>query len=209
MNQFVQSWLLQSFVIFLIVGSLAGMVVGVLLVLRPQSLQRVSQLLNRWISTRHLDQSLERSVSLDPWFYRYRRTSCTLTLLGAFYILYFFTVNMDRANTISAFAQHSSLPTALIAWLLDALVLSALLGALFAAFISVSLLLRPSMLREFEQGANQWLSLRRALKPMEIPRKDVDAYVFQHGRQAGILLVLGSLYTVVLLTIWLGNFRGI
>lgn len=209
MNQFIQSWLLQSFAIFLIIGSLAGMVVGALLVLRPQSLQRVSQRLNRWISTRHLDQSLERSVSVDPWFYRYRRTSCTLTLLGAVYIIYFFTVNMDRANAVTGLAQHFNLPVPLIAWLLDALVLSALLGALFAAFISVSLLLRPSMLRDFEQGANRWLSLRRGLKPVEIPRQGVDAYVLQYGRQAGILLVLGSLYTVVLLTIWFSNFHGV
>ncbi len=208
MNPFIQSWLLQSFAIFLIVGSFAGMVVGGLLVLRPQSLQWVSQRLNRWISTRHLDQSLERSVSLDPWFYRYRRTSCILTLLGALYILYFFTVNMDRANAVSGLATHFNTPPLFIAWLLDALVLSALLGALFAAFISLTLLLRPSMLREFEQEANQWLSLRRGLKPMEIPRQGVDAYVFQYSRQAGILLVLGSLYTLVLLTVWIGNFHG-
>ena len=39
MNPLIQSWLLQSFVLFLIVGSLAGMVVGALLLLRPQSLQ--------------------------------------------------------------------------------------------------------------------------------------------------------------------------
>lgn len=208
MNHFIQTWLWQSLAIFLIVGSLAGMVVGALLVLRPQSLQRVSQRLNRWISTRHLDQSLERSVSIDPWFYRYRRTSCTLTLLGACYILYFFTVTMDRASAVSGLAQHFNQPAALIAWLLDALVLSALLGALFAAFVSLSLLLRPSMLRDFEEGANRWLSLRRGLKPMEIPRQGVDAYVLQYGRQAGILLVLGSLYTVVLLTIWFSNFHG-
>ncbi len=205
MNQFIQSWLLQAFVIFLIVGSLAGMVVGALLVLRPQSLQRVNQLLDRWTSTRRLDQPLEGSVKFDPWFYRYRRICCTLTLLGALYIIYFFTVNMDRTNAISAFAQHSDLPASWIAWLLDAMVLSALLGALFAAFISLILLLRPSMLREFEQGANRWLSLRRALKPAEIPRKGVDAYAFQYGLQAGTLLVLGSLYVLVVLLSWVGH----
>jgi hypothetical protein len=96
----------------------------------------------------------------------------------------------------------------LIAGLLDALVLSALIGALFAAFVGLFLLLRPSMLREFEQGANRWISLRRALKPMEIPRAGVDEYVFLHGRRVGVLLVLGSLYTLVLLTLWLSRYHG-
>ena len=206
MNPLIQSWLMQSLVIFLMLGSLAGMAVGLLLVLRPQSLQRLGQTLNRWVSTRHLEQPLERSINLDPWFYRYRRSSGALTLLGAGYIIYFFTVSMDRTEAISGLAKHFKLPPALVSGLLDALVLSALLGALFAAFISLFLLLRPSLLREFEQGANHWVSLRRTLKPMEIPRAGVDEYVLQHARRSGILLVLGSLYILALLTFWFGRY---
>ena len=89
--------------------------------------------------------------------------------------------------------------------LLDALVLCVLLGALFALFVSLFLLRRPSLLKDFEQGANQWISLRRALRPLELPREGVDEYVFKFGPQAGILLVLGSLYTLALLTIWLSH----
>jgi hypothetical protein len=207
MNPLFQFWLLQSFVIFLIVGSLAGMVVGALLLLRPQSLQRVSQALNRWVSTRHLDQTLERTVNFDSWFYRYRRVSGTITLLGAIYIFYFFTISMDRAGIISGLAKHFKLPLAAVGGLLDALVLIALLGALFSALVSLFLLLRPSMLRDFEQGANRWVSMRRGLKPVEIPREGVDEYVLQRSRQAGTLLVLGSLYALVMLTIWLSHFN--
>jgi hypothetical protein len=202
MNPLFQSWLLQSAVIFLIAGSLAGIVVGALLLLRPQSLQRVGQFLNRWVSTRHLDQSLERTVNLDPWFYRHRRTSGALTLMGAVYILYFFTVKLDRANAIAGLSRHFNWPALAAGGVLDALVLSAMLGALFAIFVALFLLVRPSLLREFEQGANQWVSLRRALKPVEMPRKGVDEYIFRHSRPAGILLVLGGLYTLVLLTFW-------
>lgn len=202
MNPLFQSWLLQSVVIFLVIGSLAGIIVGVLLLLRPQSLQRVGQFLNRWISTRHLDQSLERIVDLDPWFYRHRRASGAFTLAGAVYILYFFTVKLDRANAIAGLSRHFNWPALAAGGVLDALVLSAMLGALFSAFVALFLLMRPSLLREFEQGANQWVSLRRALKPMEIPRKGVDEYIFRHSRQTGILFVLGGLYTLVLLTFW-------
>jgi hypothetical protein len=208
MNPIVESLLLRSAVLFLIVGSLAGLVVGAMLLWLPQRLRALSAVLNRWVTTRHLDQSLERSVSFDPWFYRFRRTSGTLTLLGSCYILYVFTAGMDRTSAIHAFSQNYKLPAALVAALLDGGVLIALLGALFAGAISLFLLLRPSSLREFEQGANRWVSLRRALKPAEIPRPGLDEYVFQHGRRAGILLVLGSLYTLVLLTMLLGRYPG-
>ncbi|ADE12830.1 hypothetical protein [Sideroxydans lithotrophicus] len=205
MNQFIQSWLLQCFVIFLIVGSLAGMVAGALLLLRPQSLQRTNSLLNRWVSTRHLDQSLERTVALDPFFYRHRRASGALMLLGALYILYFFAVRMDRPEMIGGLARSFKMPVQLVSGLLDALTLSALTGAMFAVAISLFLLLRPSLLRNFEQGANRWVSMRRALKPMEMQRSGMDEYVFKYSQQAGILLVFGSLYVLVILLFWFGH----
>lgn len=205
MNPLVEELLLRSFVIFLLLGSLAGMVAGVLLLWRPDRLRAISGFLNRWISTRHLDSSLERAISVDPWFYRYRRISATLILLASVYILYFFTISLDRTSAIAGIARRFALPSAAAGGLLDALVLSALLGALLAVFVSLFLLLRPSLLRDFEQAANQWISLRRALRPMEIPRQGVDEYVFQHGRRVGVLLIVGSLYVLVLLTTWIGR----
>ena len=205
MHPLIQTWLLQSAVIFLIVGSLAGLLVGALLVFRPQHLQRISALLNRWVSTRHLDKTLERSFELDPWFYRYRNLTGTLIMLGALFVLYYFAVQMDRASTITGLVKRFHYPQLLIEGLLDAVVLSALMGALSAVFVALFLLFRPSLLRSFELGANQWLSLRKALKPMEIPRDNMDRYVLRNARQIGIFLLLGGLYTLVFLLIWLSR----
>ncbi len=205
MNPMIQSWLLQSFVVFLIIGSIAGLVVGVLLLLFPQSLRRFGQNLNRWISTRHLNQPLERSVDVDPWFYRYRRVSGALILSGACYVFYYFSVSMDKANTVSALTKNFKLHPQLAGGLLDALVVSALLGALLTVFVGLFLLLRPSLLRNFEQPANRWVSMRRALKPLETANHNLDDYVFRYERQAGVLLVLGSLYVLVLMLSWIGR----
>jgi hypothetical protein len=203
----VEALLLRSAVLFLMLGSLAGLVVGALLLWSPQRLRAVSSLLNRWISTRHLDLTLDRSVELDPWFYRHHRTSAWLILLASAYIIYSFTIGLNRANAVIGLSRYFHLPEGLVDGLLDAMVLSALLGALLAVFVSLFLLLRPSMLRDFEQGANRWISLRRGLKPFEIGRAGVDEYVFKYGRQAGILLVLGSLYTLSLLTFWFSHYH--
>lgn len=205
MDPVVESLLLRSAVIFLLVGSLAGIGVGALLLWNPFRLRALGELLNRWISTRHLDRALEQTVAIDPWFYRYRHVSGVLTLLGAAYIIYFFTAGLDKVATVAGLARHYNLSLTLVAGLLDAFVLSALAGALLAAFVSLFLLLRPSLLRDFEQGANQWVSVRRALKPMEASHAGLDEYVFRHGRKAGVMLILGSLYVLALLLTWLGH----
>lgn len=199
MNPLIQSWFFQSAIIFLIVGSVAGLLVGALLVFRPQLFNSLSLSLNRWISTRKLDKSLESSFSLDPWLYRYRHWTGAAILLGALFILFYFSVKMDRAATIAGLAKHFHYYPSIVEGLLDALVLSSLLGAFCAVFVALSMMFRPSLLRGFEDSTNQWLSLRRALKPMEIPRDHVDRYVRRYARQVGVFLLLGSLYTLMLL----------
>jgi hypothetical protein len=203
MPPIIQTWLLQSAVIFFILGSVAGLFIGALLVFRPQRFQIISAMVNRWISTRTLDKALESNFALDPWLYRYRRATGTLILIGAMFVLFYFTVRLERAETIAGLAKHFHYYPSLVAGLLDALVMSSLVGALSAVFVALCLMFRPSLLRGFEETANQWLSLRRAMKPMEMQRDNMDRYVQRYARQVGIFLLLGSLYTLLLLVYWL------
>lgn len=195
--------LLRSLLLFLMVGSVAGLFAGMALVLRPDWLLRVSKHANQWVSTRHLNKPLERSFKLDPWFYRNHHISGILTLAGAIYTFYFFMTMRDKPSVIAGLSRKFSIPPALSGSLLDALTLGCLLGAAFALVISLFLLFRPSLLRGFERGANQLFSLRRALKPLEIQRFGVDEYVLHNVRLAGMLLLFGSLYALVGLAIWM------
>jgi len=203
MPPIIQTWLFQSAVIFLAIGSVAGLFAGALLIFRPQYFQAISALLNRWISTRTFDKNLERSFSLDPWLYRYRHHTGAMILLGSLFILFYFIVQLDRGATIEGLAKHFHYYPSIVGGLLDALVLSSLLGALCAVFVALSLMFRPSLLRGFEESANQWLSLRKALKPLEIPRDNMERYVERHTRQIGTFLLVGSLYSLVLLAYWM------
>lgn len=205
MHPLALSWLLQSAVIFLVLGSVAGMAVGALLLFRRERLHNLSTLLDRWISTRRLDRALERRITLDPWFYRHRQVTGALILIGALYILYFFGVQLDRAEAAVGLARRFDYPQVYAEALLDAMALSALLGALGAVVASLFILFRPSMMRGFEETANQWLSLRKTLKPLEIPRDGLEVYVERHVRQVGIFLLMGGLYTLVILLVWLGR----
>lgn len=198
----IETILLRALLNFLIIGSFAGLIVGAILILRPQWLERASLFTNRWISTRQLDKKLENAINIDAWFYRYRRASGVLTLAGAIYILYFFSVQIDKVSALAGLAKRFQVPVAYIGVLFDPLVLIALLGATFALFVSLFVLFRPSLLHKLEHGANEWISLRRAMKPLEISHNSVDEFIFSHTQQMGVLLVLGGVYSLVLFTLW-------
>jgi hypothetical protein len=187
----------RAFLNFLMLGSVAGLIVGVILILRPHWLASAGMIVNRWIPSRHLDRALERVIVIDPVFYRYRRTSSLVTMAGAIYVLYFFSVGIDKASAVSGLAKNFQMPAAYIGALYDPMQMIAILGAMFAMFACLFVLFQPNQFQKFEQGANQWVSLRKSMKPLEILRNNVDEFTFLHTRQVGFLLVLGSIYTLV------------
>lgn len=198
--------LLHSLLLFLMLGSIAGLLAGAALILRPNWLLAASRYINRWIPTRKLNQSLETPINLDHWFYRFRVLSGAFILIGALYMLYFFVMGLDMPGILATLGKNSAVPASLMSALLDGLVLIGLIGAVCSLIVSLFLLFRPSMLRNLEHSFNQPASLRRALKPLETTRSDVDEYVFRHVHLAGVLLLLGSLYTLVGLAASLRHF---
>lgn len=203
----VNALMFRALLLFLALGSIAGLMVGAALILRPDKLLRLNKYANRWVSTRKLNQSLERPIAVDHLFYRYRHAGSVFVLAGAVFILYYFTVTFDKPDILANLSRNTTVSPLLIEWLLDALVLAGMIGAVFALIIGLFLLFRPSLLRKFETGANQSASLRRALKPFEVPRSGLDEYVFRNVQLAGVLLLFGSLYTLVGLTAWISHFN--
>jgi len=200
----VNTLLLHALLLFLVTGSIAGLIAGAVLVLRPAWLVRASTHANRWVATRQIDRMLEQAIKVDRWFYRHHRISGTLLLTGALFLIYFFIARFDKTAILAGLLRAYPVSPVLVDVLLDTMVLSILLGAAFTSIISLFLLSRPSMLKSFEQGANQWFSLRRALKPFEIARSGMDDYVFQNVQMTGVILLSGSIYVLSGLAVWLG-----
>jgi hypothetical protein len=198
----IEAVLLSAFVNFLVLGSVAGLILSALLIFQPQWLARTNPANNRWVSTRHIDKMLESPIDIDSWFYRYRRVTGFVTLAGAIYLLYFFGVQIDKGRAISGLAQGFQMTSADIGWLFNPMELIVLLGAVFALLVSLLMLFRPGRFRLFEHGANKWVSLRRTMKPLEILHNDVDEFTFRHTPLTGVMLLVGSIYTLVMLTFW-------
>lgn len=200
---FADAVLLRSLVMFLMVGSIAGLLAGMLMLWRPEWLARVSKQANKWVSTRQMGRSLEQSVIVEHWLYHYGQWSGAALFAGAIYIIYMFTAHIGRADLLLSLAKVNLVASVLVEPLLDGLVLIFLMGAMLALLVSFFMLFRPSMLRDLELGANQRVSLRQSIKPMEIQHGELDQLVFRNVQWAGVLLLCGSLYTLVVLAFWL------
>lgn len=180
----------------LALSSVTGLLIGGMLVFCPQLLRGASHIANRWISTRGLEKPLEKMILIDHWFYQYRQLNGAFTLVGSVVVIVFCTTRLDRALAVVNLRQINA---AISVEHIDAMVLLCLMGATFSGLVSMFLLFRPSLLRDFEYDANQWVSLRNAIKPLEIQRKSVDEYVFSHMRITGAVLMCCGLYTLLAL----------
>lgn len=185
-------FLWEALAIFLLIGALLGILLGLVLIVRPRLLERINPLANRWVTMRHITRWLDRSIGIERWFYQYHSAAGMAVVAGAVYIFVYFGFLFDKPYTLRHLGGMVS--PMLLDWLLDALVLSLLTGAAAALVVGLFLWLRPSLLRGMEAEANRWVSSRQITKPIDVPRGEVDRFVAYHARQSGWLLLLGSIY---------------
>lgn len=185
-------FLWEALAIFLLIGALLGILLGLVLIFRPRLLERVNRVANRWVTLRHITRWLDRSISIERWFYQYHSAAGLAVVAGAAYIFVYFGFLFDKPSTLLHLG--GTISPVLLDWLLDALVLSLLTGAAVALVAGLFLWLRPSMLRGMEAEANRWVSSRQVTRTIDVPHDRVDRFVAHHARQSGWLLLLGSIY---------------
>jgi len=187
----------RDLVIFLFFGASLGILLGLVLIFKPQLLGSTNRIANRWVSTRSLNRWLDRSIKIERWFYRHHRVTGMTIMLGALYILIYFGIQFDQAYA----PQHLSriFGGGMLEILMEAIVLGALIGGIFALLMGLLIWLRPSLLRGVEREANQWISLRRATKILDVSHNRVDTFVARHAARVGWVLLLASIYLCFIL----------
>jgi len=201
-NPLVADLLWRALAIFLLIGASTGLLLSLLLIFKPQLLQRVNGVANRWVSMRKISQLMDRSVRTERWFYRHHLLLGVFVVAGAGYMLLYFGWRLDRAAALRALGG-SMANQQWAGMLLHALVLFALIGAVMALLLGVVYLIRPSLLRGLETQSNQWVSSRQATKVMDVMHDQVDLFVAQHAQRVGWLLLAGSIYLFVVMFRWL------
>ncbi|MFY9260712.1 MAG: hypothetical protein WAO71_09415 [Gallionella sp.] len=182
---------------FLSIGAGMGIVLGLLLIVKPAYFECVNRIANRWISLRRLSLLFDRSVKIEHFFYRHHRVIGLGITFSAIYLFVYFGALFDKAQALYALADI--LPAPFLAMFLDTLVLSLLVGGAAVLVVGVFLWMRPSLLRGLEEEVNQWVSSRQATKFLDVSHDMVEVFVARHLRRVGWLLLLSSVYLLFLL----------
>ena len=194
---------LHFLIVFMAIGGIFGLLGGVVLIARPGWFISLGKLANRWISTRGFERQMEQNIDFDRWFYRYSKAGGLLILAGAGWIILYFTVYFDKAKVVSVLAQNNSAALLDMNRWTESFVLLALLGAVFAAIVSLFMLFRPSLLRNFEQNANRWISTRQVIRPLELRHDGMDHFAIRNNLIIGMVLTVVGLFLLGTMFYWL------
>ena len=183
--------LLQTFLIFLVVGCVLSLLVGLLMLFKPDVTLRLNQYFNRWFATDKLTSVLISRHNIDGVLHRHFRFVGALLLGGSVYcLLYALLFAIKTKDLTSLLFQSWSQPVTV--WLTAALIVILVSGNVFAVVVGAGLLFRPNLIANLEAWANKSYGsekLQNALVAMRVHRRPLE----RHIRLVGVLVVAGSL----------------
>src|SRR5258707_2013148 len=157
--------LVQVFIVLFFVVAVAGLGVGVGLIVSSQKTVQLFHRVNRWVSTRHVLKSVEVPRDTDRWSHRYQRWVAGAFVLGGLFAIFGLAAGVD-ANALSlVFAEKRFVPVAAIAF--DSAKWFLIVGSTFGVVIGGMLLFYPNAEGTLERFANHLVS-----PPRVTPRRD-------------------------------------
>ena len=193
--KFISVIVQQATLYTLAVGAVFALAAGLLLVFGSETAFRISERMNRWVSTRAAIRPLEEHYSISRPLYRMHRLVGTLICAGALYSLIVLGVGPGEAAMAKSLRGIGSAHFS--AWLSESLRTFLLLGNFGALLFGLVFIARPSALKALESWADRRISARRSTKPLEEMRMTTDRFVHAHPRTVGIAVILGSIYVLV------------
>ena len=200
-NPIFSAVLQESALLFLIIGSVFALLLGILFIFSPQQATELSQRYNRWLSLRKPLRPLEIPRNVDHLFYRQHRAIGLVLLISATYILYQFAFDYRPEQAKHALIRLWGHPV-ITEWLLDALLWILLPASLLVALFGTLMAIKPSALKRLENLANRWVSTRKSMQPIEKSYDSLDAGVTGMPRLFGVFLILAAGYNLVILLIF-------
>lgn len=199
MNPLLRQVLLQAAVWFLLVGSVAGVLVGLGLVTRTAGTLAFFARVNRWVSTDRVLQVLEAPHGSGSVSSREGRWIGALFMLLGGYCLVVLVVNVDAGRLAAAFGwAHSRL-----AWVvLDSLHWMLALGCAAAVLAGALLAFFPDGWTALEARANRQYWSGQLAGTGDRMHLALDELVARSPRVCGALLVVLSVISTAI-CVWL------
>jgi hypothetical protein len=186
---------LQTAFVVLLIGSAAGLLLGLMLLFDAERLFRLSERMNRWVSTRVALRPLEKARSVSPHIYRRHRLVGIGVCAAALYSLFALLFNFQLGPIVYVFRDLGGPET--LAWLVESLRIFLVAGNSAVLLAGILLVLRPAAVRKIEAWADRQYSDRRLTKPLEEMNFGPDRFIRGHPVLVGALLIVGCAYVLL------------
>lgn len=182
---------LPAAALFVLLGSLLGVVLGVGLIVRSRSIVRFMHAMNRWISVPGgALTALEKPVPMPAAPSRSRWLGAVLIALGG-YSAAVLLGGVEAQLAAAVFGMNPRSALALIA--LDSAKWLLVLGGLAGIAAGILLLFFPRAWRSIEAAANRWYSTRELAAVGDTPHPALERVVEAFPRASGWILLALSL----------------
>ncbi|MGH8748501.1 MAG: hypothetical protein ACREU5_05295 [Burkholderiales bacterium] len=181
--------------VFVLVVGVVGILLGLGLIARNETVLRLLERLNHWISFRRALKPLEVPREIEQSVRKHPRGLGIVILIGAAFSLYFLLLRIS-ASDFAALLTADSAQGALL-WFANSL-RWALIGANFIALaIGIVLAFLPRMMDPLTASANRWISSRRLTMKADEMDLTLDRVVRAYPRVAGTLIAIGALVPAI------------
>lgn len=194
-NYFADQWFFPSTVLFLLIGSAFAVVVGAGLMMRSGAMLRFFAVMNRWVSTRTMMKSVEKPHDIEAILHRQRGVlGIAIVMCGGFSLL--LLLRNYEVNAIVEASRNRVAPVLVelaargAQWLL-------VVGHVIAIAFGIALVFFPAVLAKFESLANQWFSLRKRDRNLDLMHMTLDQWVESYPRAVGLCMVALALFVIV------------
>jgi len=187
--------LVQFLMVSFLVVAVAGLAVGIgLIVSSPRTVQ-FFQLLNRWVSTRHVLKPVEVPHETERVAHSYQRWLAGAFVLGGLPSMFGVAVGFDASAISAVVAEQRFVPVVAIA--LESAKWFLVVGSGFGVVVGVMLLVYPNAELTLERYANRWVSSRQIARGGDDMHLNLDKLVEAHPKPAGWIIACTSAAAVL------------
>ena len=188
-------WLVQSLMILFLVVAIAGLAVGIGLVVATPKTLEIFRVMNHWVSTRHALKSVELPRDSERITHKYHRWVAGGFVIGGLLSVVGLIAGLDVQATSAALAKGNMVSLAALG--LQTLKWSLIVGSAFGVVVGGMLLFYPNAESTLEKFANQWVSSRRVVRSWDDMHMTLDRLVEAHPGPAGWIIGCTSAAAVV------------
>jgi len=196
MNTMLSEILFDASLLFIVIGTFIGLILGLGLIFAPTLTLKFNEKINTRISLREKTKVIETAIKSEPFFYKHSKISGAILVIGSLFVLY--TLATFNAYTLIPHLPKSISPPAW-EWIIQSAQIFFFITCSFILIFGLIVLIRPSLIKNFEQAANHWISTRKGFSKMSTDIDITNKLVITYPRAFGSFITIFALIVLFFL----------